>query len=109
MSAAGLEISGADNTKYFNNSTQVFKKLGEFTITSQVDGSITNDVIVGKSLSYNLISIVLIHDGAANNNIYPKYIRENGNKIEWEFRKNVYAKDRDQTIYNLTFDYGWYS
>ena len=109
MTTAGVQVAGTDGSIFLDASMKVFKRLGQFTIISQQDGSLVDSRIGGKEISFNLISITSQHDGGANNNIYPKYIKVESDTISWEFRRNAYATARDQTVYELTFEYGWYA
>lgn len=107
--AEGLQVFDSSGHMTFNTTTVVFKKLGEFTVHSLINGSITDDNMRGRKISLFIKDISVVKDGVSLGTLYPTQWVINDNTISWQFRAIRYNVHTLPTIaeYNITYEYGW--
>ena len=110
MSTAGLQVFDADGKLILDSTANVYKKLGEFTVTSQVDGEIADANIIGKKVICFINSVELIQSGNSTLRTFPyNFVFDNVNgKISWKFQGQEVWKG-SSTYYKTTYEYGWIS
>ena len=71
MSTAGLQVFDTTGKLILDSATNVYKKIGEFTVTSQIDGEITDVNIIGKEVICFIDNIELIQGGNSTLRTFP--------------------------------------
>ena len=118
--SAGLQVFDADGDLMLDTSTNVWKKLGEFTTCyNDGDGSITFDSIGSNKIMIYQKKIEVVRSGGTTIRAYPYRFSIEDTKISWKFVTNdmdywYFAQhtyrnaNTTAAIYRVTWEYGWY-
>ena len=110
MSTAGLQVFDTTGKLILDSATNVYKKLGEFTVTSQIDGEITDVNIIGKEVICFINNVELIQGGNSTRRTFPyKFMFDTtAGKISWNFQA-IEVPYGSPIYYKTTYEYGWIS
>lgn len=118
---AGIKIKNEYGVSMILEKSRPFKFLGSFrTRADSSDTFIKDDRLIGKSIAIIPTDIKLISSGSNNMYLFPSEINIVGNEIQWkyehlkidivtgEFHGVKDANKGADSIYEVTFSYGYY-
>ena len=110
MSTAGLQVFDTTGKLILDSATNIYKKLGEFTVTSLIDGEITDVNIIGKEVILFIDNVELIQGENSTIHIFPDIFMfdTTAGKISWNFQEKEMWHGQS-IYYKATYEYGWIS
>lgn len=110
MSTAGLQVFDTTGKLTLDSATNVYKKLGEFTVTSLIDGEITDVNIIGKEVICFIDNVELTQGENSTIYIFPDIFKfdTTAGKISWNFQEKEMWHG-PTAYYKATYEYGWIS
>lgn len=104
--AEGLQVFDSSGRQTFDSKTIVFKKLGEFTVRNYTAGYLIDDNIIGKNIIVLPKALTVVSQNNDYQEIYPTFFSVSGNKLAWSWLSG-YRYSAGNTIYDMSFIYGW--